>query len=242
MLNGGLTQQTMTILAGSPGTGKTLLSLQFLAAGLARGEAGLYLGFHESRAQLLAKAAQFGVPLADAVATNRVRLMVRPPVALDADILAHELADALAAGGYGRLVVDSIVDLEALVPPGRAREFLAALVTLLRGHQVTTIMNKEISRPFAADVDFTDLPISVLAENVLLLRQVPDDGRLRRVVSVLKMRFSEHDRRIREFTVDARGLVVLELSPGAAAADPDTVAHGESTPGERPITVEDGGA
>ena len=51
--------------------------------------------------------------------------------------------------------------------------------------------------------------INVLAENVLLLRQVPTGGELRRVLAVLNMRFSEFDRRFHEFTITERGMTVL---------------------------------
>jgi hypothetical protein len=45
----------------------------------------------------------------------------------------------------------------------------------------------------------------VLAENVLLLRQVPIDGELHRVLAVLNMRFSEFDRHFHEFTLTDEG-------------------------------------
>ena len=209
MLGGGLTEQSMTMVAGSAGTGKTLLGLQFLAAGVARGEPGLFLGFHESYEQLLAKAAFFGFDLAVAEAQGLVRLLVQPPVALDADILAQLLRDAIRDGGTRRLVVDSVADLQATVPPHRAHTFAAAVVTLLRSYRVTALLTKEIPKPFSVDVDFNDLPISVLAENVLLLRQVLTGGQMHRVLGVLKMRFSAYDQRYHEFTITEQGLTVL---------------------------------
>src|SRR5205823_548526 len=45
MLGGGLNEGTVTMLVGSPGTGKTLAGLHFLLAGATRGEPGLLLGF-----------------------------------------------------------------------------------------------------------------------------------------------------------------------------------------------------
>jgi circadian clock protein KaiC len=56
----------------------------------------------------------------------------------------------------------------------------------------------------------------VLAENLLLLRQIEYRGELRRVFSVLKMRFSDHARTIREFTVTA-GQDIRMVGPAPAA-------------------------
>ena len=209
MVNGGLTQQTMTLVAGSPGVGKTLLGLQFLAAGVARGEPGLLLGFHESCEQLLAKAAQHDIDLAGAVESGAIRLLVQPPIALDPDILAQVLQEAVLTGGVQRLVVDSVAELELAVPRSRVTPYLAALATFLRGQGVTAVLTKEFSRGFSLDVDFTELPISVFAENVLLLRHIPIHSEMHRIITVLKMRFSDYDRSLREYTIDARGLRVL---------------------------------
>jgi circadian clock protein KaiC len=119
LLQGGVTRQTTTILTGSPGTGKTLLGLQFLAAGVARGETGVLLSFHETRAQLLDKAAAHGIALAEAIARDQIRLLLQSPVAFDPDILAQQLQVALNETRASRLVVDSVRDLEASLPHDR---------------------------------------------------------------------------------------------------------------------------
>ena len=71
------------------------------------------------------------------------------------------------------------------------------------------MLTRETPRLFSAEVESTSVPISVLAENLLLLRHVPFRGELHRVIAVIKVRFSDHDRTIREFTIDERGLTVL---------------------------------
>jgi circadian clock protein KaiC len=209
MLGGGLTAQTTTVVAGNPGTGKTLLGLQFLAAGVARGEPGLLIGFRETPAQLRAKAAQHGIDLASAVERGLVRLLVQPPVALDPDIMAFRLREAILAQGTRRLVVDSAAELENMAGPERACDYLAALLTVLRSQGITALMTRETSGAFDETINFTAEPISILAENVLLLRHIQYLGELRRVLAVIRMRFSDHDRTIREFTITPQGFGML---------------------------------
>ena len=60
VLDGGLPPNRLYLLTGEPGTGKTTLALQFLLAGAARGERGLYVTLSESREELEEAAASHG--------------------------------------------------------------------------------------------------------------------------------------------------------------------------------------
>jgi circadian clock protein KaiC len=122
-------------------------------------------------------------------------------------------------------VVDSLTELEGAVAGDRLREYAAALVASLRQLQVTALLTREVNA-LGGNVDFSDLPISVLAENVLLLRYALRRGELHRALAVLKMRFSDHERAMREFTIGERGLVVLERWDEEGSALEDAQAGG----------------
>ena len=86
---------------------------------------------------------------------------------------------------------------------GRVENYLATLIEALRMRGITALFTKEIHQVVAPELDFADNPISVMAENVLLLRKVEYEGGLHHVLSVIKMRFSAHDAStVREFTID----------------------------------------
>jgi circadian clock protein KaiC len=239
ILGGGLTQQTMTMVAGDPGSGKTILGLQFLAAGAARGEPGVLLGFHESSEQLLAKATQHGIDLGAAVRDGTVVLQTQPPVDLEPNIVAHELHKTLAKRQAKRLVVDSVDELESAVASERLPEYGAALVTSLRRRGISALITHEIDRRGPTE-GLSNAPLSVLAENLLLLRQITREGRRRGSLAVVKMRFSDHDRTIREYTIGERGLTVLqpwdsqEHSVGDQAMPRGSGRHGSTTRQDRP--------
>jgi circadian clock protein KaiC len=208
MLGGGLNEGTTTMLAGGPGTGKTVLALHFLLAGAEREEPGLLVGFQESRAQLEAKAAGLGLDLGAALETGLLQVIARAPVALDVDLVSQELLERIDRSGVRRLVVDSARELHAAIRPARGPDFLAALVAQLRSKRVTTILTRETPKIAAAELDFAESALAILAENVLLLQQVEHRAELRRLVSVLKMRFSDHDRELHEFWIAERGMMV----------------------------------
>jgi circadian clock protein KaiC len=60
ILLGGLPANRVYLIEGNPGTGKTTLAMQFLLAGLKRGEAGMYVAISESRRELQAIAESHG--------------------------------------------------------------------------------------------------------------------------------------------------------------------------------------
>ncbi len=153
LLGGGLTQQTSTLLAGSLGTGKTLLGLQFALTGVSRGEPALFLGFRETGEQLIQKADTFGLGerLCTAMAANKGLLFHRwEPIEVDPDQVATDLLATLEREGARRVVIDSIVELERAVEESsgaaRVSNYLAALLAALRTRGVTLLALKETPR------------------------------------------------------------------------------------------------
>lgn len=223
LLGGGLTRGTTTLVVGSLGTGKTLLGLHFAIAGARADEPTLFLGFRESHRQLLLKAEPFAMDsdLRAALARDGVLTLMRwSPVELNPDILAEQLLNTLDENKVRRLVVDSAAELERAVndggDPRRVDNYLAALVEALRMRGITALFTREIPQTSAPELDFATNSISVMAENVLLLRQVERQNRLVRMLSVIKMRFSAHDvSTVREFVVSPpQGIQLLPLVNG----------------------------
>jgi circadian clock protein KaiC len=57
--------------------------------------------------------------------------------------------------------------------------------------------------------------LASLCDNVVLLQYANDAERIRRTLTVLKTRASDHDTRIREFQIDGRGIVLSGSRGGA---------------------------
>jgi circadian clock protein KaiC len=219
LLGGGLTRGTSTLVLGHLGTGKTLLALHFALAGVRAGEPTLFLGFRETRHQLLLSTGAFdlGPALHRALQPGGGLTLLRfPPVELQVDVVADQFLDALHRTGARRLVVDSVAELERAVTEngdtGRLKNYLAALLEVLRARGVTTLFIKEAHQVIFQELNFAEEPLSIIAENVLLLQRMMYGSRLHRVLSVLKMHFSAHDFALREFIIaPPEGIRVLGL-------------------------------
>ena len=217
LLGGGLTRHTSTLITGSVGTGKTLLALQFALTGVSRGETAVFLGFRETGEQLVQKADAFnlGSQLRKALSPGGGLTLQRwEPVELDPDQIAANLLSAIEQTGARHVVIDSIAELERAVlensGPERTSNYLAALLAALRARSVTLLALKEAAKGVATQVDFSVDALGVLAENVLQVQQLAYRGKLHRVLSILKMRFSAHDYQLREFVIASpEGIRVL---------------------------------
>ena len=217
LIGGGLNVATSTVAAGTPGLGKTLLGLHFLAEGARRGEPGLFAGFIESPAQLRAKALTFGIDLEAAERAGTLELFIVPPHDLDADLAAWRIRERIEARHVQRLVIDSATELQGgLTSPERAAMFLASFAAYLRSEGVTTYMTVDVPTIVGPELSFAGNPLLVFAENLLLLRYAELVGELHRVFAVLKMRFSDFDRTLRVYTIeDGVGIKIDGRAPRA---------------------------
>lgn len=199
MMRGGPIKSSSTLIAGSAGSGKTILSLHFLAAGARQGERGLMVSFQENPEQLALRAAQFGLGQQLGIGGGRTEVLFLSPVELDLDQAAASIREAVEARAVQRVVIDSVAELEfAVRDPERFDDFLASLVGFLRGHEVTTLMTREITQIFGSELTIASRGLSYIVDNIVLLRYIEVAAEIRRALAVLKIRGSDHDKALRE--------------------------------------------
>lgn len=216
MMGGGVDPGSVTLMVGTPGSGKTLLCLAFLAEGIERGEPGLFFGFHETPERLLEKADGVGLPIRRGVEEGTVHLAWQAPSELLADELVQEVLALVEEHGIRRLVIDSTDELRrAAFPGGRELAFLSALADVLRERGVAAITTQNLARIAGVNFDLPMAEISPTMDNLLHTRTVKLHSGLRRVVSVLKMRARGYDPSIRQLHISGEGLRVGDAIHGS---------------------------
>jgi circadian clock protein KaiC len=191
--------------------GKTLLALRFCAAGAQRGEPTMLVSYSEPVPRLVARAKRIGLDVQPLIDSGNLEIIYRSTVNSEGDDLVSEILERVTARGARRLAVDGVGDIEhGILEHERVRTLLTALIIALRNLEVTAVFVKEVAKIAGPDLDFSDTPISVAAENVLFLRHVELRGQLRRIISILKMRESGYDPHVREFVIGEEGIRVLE--------------------------------
>jgi circadian clock protein KaiC len=220
LLGGGFTQGSTTTLIGPSGVGKTMLCLQFLAAGVARGEHGLYLGFYEGPQRLLGKAKAVSIDLADAYHDGRLMIQWQPTIELAVDELVANALAAVKRTGAKRIVIDGVEGFrDSALRTERFGLLLNALLHHLREACVTTILTEELPL-YAGPGHAKGVRVSALTENLVLLRYAETETGLRRMISVVKQRESAHDTSLRELVISSQGLDVIGDPLGSAGVFP----------------------
>jgi circadian clock protein KaiC len=233
MLGGGLRSGSITMVLGTPGSGKTLLGLSLLAAGARAGERGIYFGFFETPAELCRKSGAIGTDLTAHVESGLIDVMWQSPLDTIADALAENVLTAVRQRGVRRLFLDGLGGFrDSLVDAQRASRFFTALFNELRALGVVTAVSDETPSLGAIEVPVHGLTAAL--DNVLFLRHVEVEARLRKLVSVMKMRDGVGDPSIREFAIGPQGFVVSADSTSAKATLASLAREGRALVSRRP--------
>ena len=173
MLGGGLPPNSLTLVVGTPGSGKSLFGMAFLSAGADAGEPGLLLGYHETPEVLIDKAEKAGLPIRRGIDDGKIHLRWRAPAELLADAEGEQLLALVEEHKIKRVVIDAIEDLrQAITPRERDLSFLSSLANLLREKGVTTVVMQDMSRIVGVNFDMPMAQLSAMMDNVLHLRYV----------------------------------------------------------------------
>jgi circadian clock protein KaiC len=221
MLKGGLMSGTCTVILGAPGTGKTILGLHFLVEGARQGQSGIYFGFYEPPPRLIEKAERLGLGLKKWVDEGLIELIWQPPLEHYLDALAEQLLEKLRreapTKSRRRLFIDGVEGFRnANVYPERAARFMSAFTNQLRMHDVTSLMTEELPL-FKPELDMPNPELANVVEGVLLLRYIELRSQIHRLISIMKMRESEYDTAIREFSIADNGVEVSDSFRAAEA-------------------------
>ena len=216
MLEGGLVAGSSTLLLGASGAGKTTLGTSFLSLS-SKSEPGLHFGFYESADRLVSNALQMGIDLKSRVAAKHLDIIWHPPVERILDSLGNQLVEAVLRRKVKRLFIDGWGGFAAAAETReRLNPFFASLANELRVHGVTVICAAETDNLIGTDVHVPLEGISAVTENMILLRFAEYRARLRRLLSIMKVRGSSFDPALREFVISSKG---IELADSFASAE-----------------------
>jgi circadian clock protein KaiC len=216
MLGGGIPEGDSLLIAGSSGTGKSLLATQFIAAGLRQGEPGIVAVFEERPEEYAARAGSFGLDLKTPTKDGSLKVIYIRPLDLSVDEAMQEILDAIKETGAKRLVIDSLAGFEMALSPGFRgdfRESLYRMIFALTGIGITILSTLEMEESFT-ELLFSKFSISFLTDDIIRLRYVEIEGQLRKVMMVLKMRGGAHSKDIREYEIASKGVVIGERLTG----------------------------
>jgi circadian clock protein KaiC len=108
LLKGGLPQNSITLVSGTPGSGKTILCFHYIAEGIQKGESCLFLSSDERVNNIIGQAAVLGFDFQPAIERGLLKFMY---LDLDGKNVHKEMEEEIRKGGYARVVLDSLTPI-----------------------------------------------------------------------------------------------------------------------------------
>ena len=207
MLNGGFMERDAVMVAGSAGTGKTTLALQYLVNGITQfGDKGIYVTFEQLPDQIYRDAENFGWNLRKMEEEDKLRLVCTSPQLLLEAEGEHILDDPIKEIQPRRIVIDSLSHLAMFVEKKELRKEAYRFMMYLKTKGLSSLLTWESSQMIGQTFSVTEVGLSFLVDCIVLLRLVEIESSVRKALVVLKMRGSDHDKRLREFEITSQGI------------------------------------
>ena len=205
--HGGFFRDSVVLVSGATGTGKTLMTTEFLNGGIKSGERVLLLAFEESRHQLFRNARSWGVDYEQAEADGLLRVIARYPETMGLEDHLIRIKRDIDAFQPQRVALDSLSALERVATGRTFREFVIGVTSFVKERELAALFTNTTGVLMGSE-SVTDSHISTTTDAIILLRYVELHGEIRRGIAVLKMRGSLHDKEIREYFIDGEGMHV----------------------------------
>lgn len=205
MCGGGLFRDSVTLVSGATGTGKTALVTNFVAGGVRAGEKVIMFGYEESRGQLFRNASGWGADFAHMEADGMLRVVCLYPEAQglpDHLLTIQAMVDEFKPN---RIAFDSLSALERIAPETGFREFLISLTSFIKKREIAGLCTAT-SKSLIGGESASEQHISTMTDSIILLRYIQEQETMHRGLMVLKMRGSEHAKEIRRFSIDGTGM------------------------------------
>lgn len=229
LIQGGYPKGSTVLISGSPGTGKTIICMQFLYSGAMKNSKGVFASFNEKPEALKKEAMEFGWNFNDLEKDGKVKFLFLDAKDIDGSI--EKIKNTVNEMKAERLVVDSLSSLIAYAPfqketPDFKQIMEKELVVrpAIIGDAITrAVINDVINRIKelgCTTLFITEMPkesewlsrdtISEFAcDGVIVLKIVTMEKQVMRTITVEKMRMTKIEEGIYEMEITKDGINVI---------------------------------
>jgi circadian clock protein KaiC len=207
LMGGGVERGSSILILGPAGTGKSLLTLTFIASAVARGENAAMFVFDEELGLLIDRARALGIDLQAMVDSGQLILDQVDAAELTPGEFAQRVRRCVEEEGAQTLVLDSLNGYQAAMPGENA--------LILHVHELLQYLNRQGVTTFLTVAQHglvgdmhSPVDVTYLSDTVVLLRYFEAAGRVRRAISIIKKRTGAHEDTIREYRIDERGVTL----------------------------------
>jgi circadian clock protein KaiC len=211
LIAGGLKENSINLVVGDAGSGKTIFAMHFLMQGLKEGESCLYITFEEKKEKLYEDMNSFNWNFSKFEEDKKFFYLEYSPEQVKSLIEegGGTVDQLISKRKISRIVIDSATSFSLLYQDELTRkEAGLALFKLINKLGCTAVLTSQGTykdgRLQATSMEFE-------ADSIVLLYHMKQSGIRHRAIEVLKMRGTKHTNKTMSFVIDGKG---LNVSPG----------------------------
>jgi len=226
LMEGGIPKNSITLVSGPPGSGKSIFCFQFLYEGIKNGEKCLFLTLDKKVEGLLVQAKEIGLDFEPAIEKKIAKFLF---LNINKKFVYESMTNEILSGGYGRIILDSITPLSEMpifmrseggdnlddavstddYPSGVSmptrRLHLRYIMNALESTNSTSVVTSEL--PAGSSLLSRDGISEFLADGVIIFSVDPTMDR--RKISIMKMRNTKHSLKPHDVTIGRGGIKIV---------------------------------
>ena len=227
IIQGGFPKNSITLVSGPPGGGKSIFCFQFLYEGIKNRDKCLYLTLDKKVEGLLTQAKELGFDFQPAIENNLIKLLY---LNINKKLVYEKMTNEILSGEFDRIVLDSITPLSempifiknteennpdiSVIDSGNysdgknlptKRLHLQFIMNALESSNSTSVVTSEL--PMGSSLLSRDGISEFLADAVIKLNFDPTMDR--RKLSVMKMRNTKHTLKPQDIVIDTGGIKLV---------------------------------
>ena len=214
VLKGGLRRNSSILVTGAPGTGKTLLALQFIYYGAKDyNENGIFISTEENLEVLDQSARNLGMDIKLMVDEGKIFFVQKPVATLKGGLSSiKSMLEAIEKNNIKRVALDSLIFFEYLYPrfEGNKIEFRRQVLIFMQQMKDAGVTFLTVSERSVTDFDrLTYEMMDFVFEGIILLSRIRKGSYFERVLTVAKVRGQDHSLDVYPVTIGPDGVKVL---------------------------------
>jgi circadian clock protein KaiC len=204
MCGGGFFKDSIILVTGATGTGKTLLVSKFIENACSQGDRAILFAYEESRAQLSRNASSWGIDFEEMEQKGLLKILCAYPESAGLEDHLQMIKTEIAEFKPSRISIDSLSALARGVSNNAFRQFVIGVTGFAKQEEITGFFTNTTDH-FLGSHSITESHISTITDTILMLQYVEIRGEMSRAINVFKMRGSWHDKGIREYSISDKG-------------------------------------
>jgi len=211
LLDGGINENSATVVIGSSGAGKTTMATQFIRRGLELGQEGIFVSLDENKEQIIREAIQMGwKKIVDYIEEEKLVFIDASGLEFSA-FIKKELPSFVAdwKGANARIAIDPLTPVMwSTTDRYEQRELIGFMLKETR--KVGTVLATLEEHGMAGDLSGNETVIPMyLADCVIHLKNIhTPDGGLQRRLKIVKCRSSRHSKMEHQYSI-VKGLGIV---------------------------------